>query len=293
LSTLTKILILLLTVSSFILCGIVVTYVGTADNYRQKYDDLKADRDSLSKKVKSLNKQVNEKIDQSKQLEDKLNSEVTALRVEIGELQGQLKDAEREKASLLQKVNSWASIVEDFSQTNDKQGQLLKNTLEELNEVQSEQIKQRKQLDETTVALVERMAIIETLEAEKRRLLEEKTDLQSRLDEYLRPFGKAAVAAVPVTPDRVRVRPAPMPIPAVKDIGLEGLVTAVDMKNSIAGISLGKVDGVKEGMKFHVTRGEEFLCDIVIIDVDAEEAVGVLDLVQQQPRIGDNVSTGL
>lgn len=292
-STLTKILILLLTVSSFILCGIVVTYVGTADNYRQKYDDLKADRDSLSKKVKSLNKQVNEKIDQSKQLEDKLNSEVTALRVEIGELQGQLKDAEREKASLLQKVNSWASIVEDFSQTNDKQGQLLKNTLEELNEVQSEQIKQRKQLDETTVALVERMAIIETLEAEKRRLLEEKTDLQSRLDEYLRPFGKAAVAAVPVTPDRVRVRPAPMPIPAVKDIGLEGLVTAVDMKNSIAGISLGKVDGVKEGMKFHVTRGEEFLCDIVIIDVDAEEAVGVLDLVQQQPRIGDNVSTGL
>ena len=292
-STLTKILILLLTVSSFILCGIVVTYVGTADNYRQKYDDLKADRDSLSTKAKSLNKQVNEKIDQSKQLEDKLNSEVTALRVEIGELQGQLKDAEREKASLLQKVNSWASIVEDFSQTNDKQGQLLKNTLEELNEVQSEQIKQRKQLDETTVALVERMAIIETLEAEKRRLLEEKTDLQSRLDEYLRPFGKAAVAAVPVTPDRVRVRPAPMPIPAVKDIGLEGLVTAVDMKNSIAGISLGKVDGVKEGMKFHVTRGEEFLCDIVIIDVDAEEAVGVLDLVQQQPRIGDNVSTGL
>jgi ABC-type transporter Mla subunit MlaD len=293
LSTLTKILILLLTVSSFILCGIVVTYVGTADNYRQKYDDLKADRDSLSTKAKSLNKQVNEKIDQAKQLEDKLNSEVTALRVEIGELQGQLKDAEREKASLLQKVNSWASIVEDFSQTNDKQGQLLKNTLEELNEVQSEQIKQRRQLDETTVALVERMAIIETLEAEKRRLLEEKTDLQSRLDEYLRPFGKAAVAAVPVTPDRVRVRPAPMPIPAVKDIGLEGLVTAVDMKNSIAGISLGKVDGVKEGMKFHVTRGEEFLCDIVIIDVDAEEAVGVLDLVQQQPRIGDNVSTGL
>jgi ABC-type transporter Mla subunit MlaD len=293
LSTLTKILILLLTVSSFILCGIVVTYVGTADNYRQKYDDLKADRDSLSKKVKSLNKQVNEKIDQAKQLEDKLNSEMAALRVEIGELQGQLKDAEREKASLLQKVNSWASIVEDFSQTNDKQGQLLKNTLEELNEVQSEQIKQRRQLDETTVALVERMAIIETLEAEKRRLLEEKTDLQSRLDEYLRPFGKAAVAAVPVTPDRVRVRPAPMPIPAVKDIGLEGLVTAVDMKNSIAGISLGKVDGVKEGMKFHVTRGEEFLCDIVIIDVDAEEAVGVLDLVQQQPRIGDNVSTGL
>lgn len=292
-STLTKILILLLTVSSFILCGIVVTYVGTADDYRQKYDDLKDDRDSLSKKAKSLNKQVNEKIEQAKQLEDKLNSEMAAMRVEIGELQGQLKGSEREKASLLQKVNSWASIVEDFSETNDKQGQLLKNTLAELNKVQSEQIRHRKELNETTAALVEKMAIIEALESEKRRLLEERTDLQSQLDEYLRPFGKAAVAAVPVTPDRAAARPAPMPIPAVKDISLEGLVTAVDMRNSVASISLGKVDGVKEGMKFHVTRGEEFLCDIVIIDVDAEEAVGVLDLVQQQPRIGDNVSTGL
>jgi outer membrane murein-binding lipoprotein Lpp len=292
LSTLTKILILLLTVASFVLCGIVVTYVGTADNYRQKYDQLKVERDSLSAKVKSLTKQVNEKIEQTKQLEDKLNSEVAALRAEAGELQGQLK-AEREKASLLQKVNSWASIVEDFTQTNDKQGQLLKNTLEELNKVQAEQIKQRKQLDETTAALVEKMAIIETLGAEKRRLQEEKVDLQSQLDEYLRPFGKTAVAAVPVTPEKAAARPAPMPIPGVKDIGLEGLVTAVDMKNSMAGISIGKVDGVKEGMKFHVTRGDEFLCDIVIIDVDAEEAVGVLDLVQQQPRIGDNVSTSL
>jgi hypothetical protein len=280
-------------VASFILCGIVVTYVGTADNYRQKHDQLKVERDSLSAKVKSLNKQVNEKIEQTKELEDKLNSEITALRVEMGELQGQLKDAEREKASLLQKVNSWASIVEDFSQTNDKQGQLLKNTLEELNEVQAAQIKERKQLDETAAALVEKMAIIETLEAENRRLVEERTDLQNRLDEYLLPFGKSAVAAVPVTPEMGAARPAPMLRPAVKDISLEGLVTAVDMKNSMASISLGKVDGVKEGMKFHVTRGDEFICDIVIIDVDAEEAVGVLDLIQQQPRISDNVSTNL
>jgi cell shape-determining protein MreC len=293
LSTLTKILILLLTVSSFILCGIVVTYVGTAGNYKQQYDDLKDDRDGLSRKVRAFKKQVDEKTQQKKQLEDKLSGEMTALQAQMGELEGELKNAEREKATLLQKVNSWASIVEDFSETNDKQGQLLKNTLEELNKVQAEQIKQHKELNETTTALVEKMAIIETLESEKRRLLEEKTELQSRLNEFLQPFGKASAVVVPVTPDRAVARPALMPIPAVKDIALQGLVSAVDMKNSIASISLGKVDGVKEGMKFHVTRGEEFLCDIVIIDVDAEEAVGVLDLVQQQPRIGDNVSTSL
>ena len=67
----------------------------------------------------------------------------------------------------------------------------------------------------------------------------------------------------------------------------------MDLKNSLASISLGKADNVKEGMKFYVTRGDKFICEILIIDIDAEQAVGVLERVQQQPRVGDNVSTNL
>lgn len=289
-STLTKILIVLLTLSSILLCGIVVTYVANADNYRQKYNDLRADKDSLSKKVESLTEQVNEKIEQKNQLEDKLNSEIASLKGEVSELQTSLDNAEREKAVLLQKVNNWTSITKDFYQTTDKQGQLLKNTLDELNKVQAEQIRQRKELNETTAALVEKMAIIETLESENKRILEEKTELQNRLDEFLQPVGKVAAEAVPVTPREEVARPATT---ETRDIALQGLVTAVDLKNSMASISIGTADGVKEGMKFHVTRGDEFLCDILIIDVDTEEAIGVLELVQQQPKVGDTVSTNL
>jgi hypothetical protein len=46
-------------------------------------------------------------------------------------------------------------------------------------------------------------------------------------------------------------------------------------------------------MKFHVTRGDEFICDILIIEVDTEKSVGVLELVQQLPKVGDNASTNL
>ena len=289
-STLTKILIVLLTLSSIFLCGIVVTYVANADNYRQKYDDLKTDKDSLSKKVEDLTKQVNENIEQKKQVENKLSSEITSLKAEKGELQTNLDNAEREKAALLQKVNSWTSITKDFYQTNDKQGQLLKNTLEELNKVQTEQVSQRKELDETTKALEEKMAIIETLQAENKRIQEEKTELQNRLDKFLQPIGKTAAAAVPVTPREEAARPATT---EARDIALQGLVTAVDLKNSMATISIGTADGVKEGMRFHVTRGNEFLCDILIVDADTKEAVGVLELVQQQPNVGDTVSTNL
>lgn len=289
-SKLTKILIVLLTLSSIFLCGIVVTYVANADNYRQKYEDLSTDRDSLSRKVSNLTKQVNDKTAEKQALEDQLGAEIASLKEETVRAQNALKDSEREKSLLLQKVNNFASIVDGFTQTNDQQGLLLKNTLDELNRIRTEQIKERKELNETTTSLIEKMAIIESLEAEKRQLIEEKFELQARLDEILQPTGRVAAAPVPVTQRREVVREAAA---AVSEIGLKGLITKLDLKNSLASISIGSADGVKEGMKFHVTRGDEFLCDILIIDTDTEEAVGVLDLVQQQPRIGDNVSTNL
>jgi len=81
--------------------------------------------------------------------------------------------------------------------------------------------------------------------------------------------------------------------PATMQIGLKGLVTDVDMENSLVEISIGSADGVKEGMKFYITRGQEFICDILIYDVEPEKAVGLLDLVSKQPKAGDDVSTNL
>ena len=289
-STHTKILIVLLTLFSIFLCGIVVTYVGTSDNYKEKYDGLRASEQSLRKQVSSLKKQVNEKGEQNNQLEDTLGAQIASLQTQMSELDVSLNNAEREKAALLQKVNNWASITKDFSVTTDKQGELLKNTLEELNKVQVQQVKEHKELNETTRSLIEKMAIIDTLEVEKRRILEEKIELQNRLDQLLQPVGRVSGIARPVTPARTTVRTV---LPVDHDMNLRGLVTAVDLKNSMASISIGTADGVKDGMKFHVTRGDEFLCDILIIDVDSEEAVGILELVQQAPRVGDNVSTNL
>ena len=289
-STLTKILIVLLTISSIFLCGIVVTYVANADNYKQMHDDLKAERDAFEKKAESLKTQLNEKNDEKQRTEDKLNSEITALTTKIKQVEATLKIVEAEKEDALRRVNNWASITRDFYETTDKQGQLLKNTLDELNRVNAEQIKDRKELDELTTSLEEKMAIIVMLNEKTKRLLEEKAELQSRLGDYLQPIGKEAIAPTPVTPKKAIARPI---IPETKDIELKGLIKVVDLKNSIAGISIGKAAGVKEGMKFHVTRGDEFICDILIIDVDAEEAVGVLELIKQQPKAGDNISTNL
>ena len=288
-STLTKALIILLTVASIFLCGIVVTYVANAENYRQKYTDLRNTAAAAKEKEDNAKRQLNETIKQTDQEKAKLNEVITSLRTQMGDLQAKLDAAEREKAMLLQKVNSWTAITKDFYETTDKQGQLLKNTLDELQRVQAELIKEQSDLKDTTAALIEKMAIITVLEEKSRRLLEEKTELQDKLDQVLRPFGKTAAAPTAVTPIKDKAQVAPV----TRNLELKGRVAAVDLKNSMAEISIGSADGVKESMKFHVTRGDEFICDILILDVDAEKAVGILELVQQPPKVGDNVSTSL
>ena len=40
-------------------------------------------------------------------------------------------------------------------------------------------------------------------------------------------------------------------------------------------------------------RCRAWICDILVVNVDAEEAVGVLELVEQQPKVGDKATTNL
>jgi cell shape-determining protein MreC len=290
LSNLTKILIVLLTISSIFLCGIVVTFVATSDNYRQKYNDLVSKRDALNEKAESLTRQLNEEINKKDDLEKTLNNQLATVKSNSDQLQSKLNNVEREKAELLERVNSWASITKDFSATTEKQTQTLNSALEEVKQLKEEQIKLSQQLEQTSSTLMEKMAVIESIDTKNRRLTEEKADLENRLDKLLQAGGREAVVSPPVTQETG----ATMPVkPLTEPIGLKGLVSEVDMRNSLAAISLGSADGVREGMKFHVTRGDEFICDILIVDVDVDKSVGVLELVQQAPKVGDNASTNL
>jgi hypothetical protein len=283
-------LIVLLTISSFFLCAIVVTYVATADNYKQQYNNLIAERDSLKETAEGNVKAFNEKKAEMERMEDRLSSEIAKLNIEISTLKGDLKAANDERKIMTQRVSDMASVVETTSQTSSETTKLLMDTQAQLTKVDSERIKLIAQFDDTSTTLLEKLAIIQTLQTEKKQLLEEKAELLSRMDKLLQPVGRAPEPVVTVTRPREIARPAPV---IVRKIGLRGLVTAVDSKNKMASISIGTADGVKEGMKFHVTRGDKFICDILIIDTDAEEAVGALELVQEQPRAGDTVATNL
>jgi len=292
LSTLTKILIVLLTISSIFLCGIVVTYVANAENYKQKYNEINNRERATREKERNVTEQLNKTIEQAEQQKKVLSGEIALLKQEVDSLKADLAEALRQKDDALRRVNNWAAIVMDFSKTTDKQRQLLEDTHAELKTMQAELIKEQREHKETTTALVEKMSIVAQLEEKTKRLLEEKTELQNSADQFLQQFGKAVAAPVPVTPVKEKAQVAAV----TTDIALKGLVSEVDLKNSLAQISIGSADGVKAGMRFHVVRGDVFICDILIFDVEPEKAVGVLELMeatQLQPRAGDNISTNL
>ncbi len=288
-SPLTKILIVLLTVFSILLCGIVVAYVGSATDYKKQSDTYRVQLQAEKEKQTKATEELKQRKAQFEQAERNLSQQITSLNSEISSVRGELTTAERDKANLLDEASKWKAAMASANTTYSEQGKLLENTLAELDKARADRTKMKKELDETSNELIQKLAVVETLEKKIRALEEETAELQSRLGEPLMPLGKQAAPAMPVTPRPTAVKTA---MPA-KDIDLRGLVTAVDMKNSMASLSLGSVDGVREGMKFHVTRGGNFICDILIISVDVEESIGVLELIQYQPQMGDSASTNL
>ena len=181
-STLTKILIVLLTLSSIFLCGIVVTYVANAEDYKQKNRVLRTSLSAAKENERGAKEQLEERRNEYQRLETKLNNEIAALNVKIRKVENDLTNTGREKAKLLQELTGFASEVETANQTAALQTRLFENAQNELKEAKTDQEKKRKELSDITTELNEQLAIKAILEADVRRLQEEKVQLQSKLD---------------------------------------------------------------------------------------------------------------
>jgi len=296
LSTLTKILIVILTLSSIFLCGTVVTYVSNADNWRDKYKTLKSQYDSAVEQKKSALEELKKKKKQFLTREGQLNEQINSLKTQLTKLTNHRNKLQIEKTNLENKVQSWVSITNALTKTTEDQTKLINEKLEQLKEAEAQRITLSDKLKDTEKALIEKLAIIETVQAEKKRLKEEKTKLQQKLNRILGETGLETAAPEVVTPKKEIAKPIEKMRPApTKPIGLRGKISLLDLQNSIAQLSIGSANGVRKGMKFYVTRADQFICEILIIDVEPESSVGILERLNKQnpPKTGDSVATNI
>jgi predicted Holliday junction resolvase-like endonuclease len=299
LSTLTKVLIVLVSIFSLFLCGVVASYVVTADNYKQQAE-------TNNRKWQSA-KNTQESAERAKEAADKtveatkadLGTKLTERETQITKLQGDLDTASRLNAELQQKVASMADIMANASAAVKQQTTLHEAAQQKVNTLEADRINREKELAETSQSLLEKMTIIAQHEDTIRRLTQENQDLGTRLNVYLAKYGKMAAqpptTVAPGVPGTRPVQPIAAPVQGTKALGLNGQVTAVDLRSRLVEISIGTAAGVRQDITFHITRGDQYVADIQIVEVWPDRAVGVLNLVKQgaQPQAGDKVTTNL
>ena len=293
-STLTKVLIVLLTIFSIFLCGIVVTYVAHAENQKQRADTLQTKINSAQRLQEAAEKAQADAETAAQRREAALKAEISDLNMkitksgaDIAELTRLKEEAERKATAQIDKAAIDANVSASTTQ-------LYVAAQEQIKTLLSDQTERKKDLDELNMTLMDKMAQLAQYEEKNRQLAEANQEISNRLNQYLQQYGKMTAppktATVPTGP---ALPAAPQP---TKDIALSGRVVDVDLQNNLAQISLGAAEGVKPNMRFHVIRGEQFICDIVIVKIDPDKSVGQLSLFDRsraEPRIGDAVSTNL
>jgi len=285
LSTLTKILVVLLSLFAIFLCGLTVSYVGSANNYKALYEGEQLARSTVQAENISLTDRFKEQVAKTEALETELNLQIQTKQDQINQLTVNLQQAERLKQEYQSRADSWKGVMTGFEQSVSSMIDSLKLTRDQLESSRSDNIKIQKELDQKTVNLYEKIVELQRLEAERRRILEQKTDLEKNITQLT--GSPAAQPSGVVTQTSGQAKPTP----TVAASAINGLVSELD--GSLVTLSVGTADGVEKGMVFHITRGSEFLCDVVVTDVDVNKCAGTLEMVQQSPKVGDTAATKL
>ena len=178
-STLTKTLIVLLTLSSIFLCGIVVTYVASANNFKQEYEKQKSELDAIKSLSQTKIRSADERIADSQRRADEALQKITEIEAQKAQMKVDLDTAQRSSYGCQERLTNLAGVVSGLNQTISSMDQSLTLTRAELDKARNEQVKNRKELNEITAALNEKTVQVDALENERRRLLEQKTALDA------------------------------------------------------------------------------------------------------------------
>lgn len=283
-SPLTKILVILLSLFAIFLCGAMVSFVVNTNNYKALYEQQKNLYSAAQADVANLNRLYDELQKKMKLQQEQLEEKIAALQNQNTQLIADLQNAERQSQEYQARADSWKGVLTGFEQSIRSLQESLRLTQSQLDEARAQGVKDAKELNQITTELYEKIVQLEALEADRRRLLEQKKELETKVSSGLLEMPASSA----VTPVPGPARPA-----GALSVGadIRGLVTEV--RSNMLTLSVGSADGVQKDMRFHVTRGDQFLCDVVITHVDINQSAGVLELVQQTPRVGDTASTRL
>ncbi len=261
-------------------------FVAMTDNYKEIAVE-RADRiRALESETASSDQRFIEKATQMEELRTKLYGRIQELTSQVSDLTIEKRFAESERDELKTKISNWSSAIAGFEATIATKTDLLSSTQTELDKARVEMITLGKQLNDIDSSQYEKIVQIDTLTATKKHLLEKVAQLENQAKAPGTPGSTARyVRTVTQIPGQARQARS------VTRSSLKGLVAEVGQ--SLVTISLGSSDGVTPNTIFHSTRGEDFICNVKITNIDVNKSAGVVELEMTSPRVGDTASTKL
>ncbi len=269
-STLGKIVTVLVVVAAVAVGAMSAVYVSVSTDYRATLQEVKGAVGEAREQNTALRASLTEAKGQLENLQLQKQKDVADYQTKLAEINADLTRVRGEVATrdaTLQEVNTKIGNLKDGVDA-------LNKDIAEVREAKNEAEKQAMQATDRNAELAKAL-----YDATRQR-----NDLESQLMAAQQRMVELEKQLNSIPPE---ARPARVnPLPAVD---LRGAVTRVDPANGMAQIDLGASDGVVTDMTFLVQRNGRYLGDLVVTKLDENTAIGRLQTVQGQIQEGDHV----
>ncbi len=284
-STLTKVFALLVAILSIFLCGSQVTFMTTAQNYKNKFEDQKTIAEAANLAALAAQEEL-------ANFRENQAALAISLRKSLGNLQGildsqgrELAAARKDSAVQVSRANTAVEVVDALSKSVDNMQSSQKTIWDAHNKSRAEKIEALTQYIELTRKHNQARAEIQNLTD----TLDRRTEQVAHLHETVSTL-KSQMDAVKVASEEFRSdKDVIMTPPQLLGVPIRGEV--MEIRDNKIAISVGSSSGVQENMRFWIVRGENFLGNLDIIHVRADQAVGNLSNRQGAIVSGDAVTT--
>lgn len=279
-STATKWLLAILVVFNLFMAALMSLLYGYRVSYKQELA-------STQNQLQTVREEKDQTITQLQARRDALQEEVTNLHEEKSELRNELEnttsdlqDVEDELTERDGRIKDLRSDVEQLQAERDDLQKKLANKDEQIQDLKQErdQLEERKntissQLSEVEADLRQKQVSLAEMQD---RFVNTKSNLKETeqlLTKYKKKYGSLGVDET---------------TPAV-----EGNVRAVNPNRNLVLVNLGKNEGVKQGMRFSVIRGDQYITELEVLEsYDTWSAARSISRLQQdKPKVGDVVTT--
>ena len=275
-STLGKILTVLVVLVSIAVGVLVTTEVVLREDWRERYEE----------EVRLFNKALQQRDTAFKQ-RDKVKGDWDA----DAALKQQQIETLNNQVALVTNTNT---TLRSENENQEKRLQELTEQLKGLNESLAKEVAQRdawrKERDDARKEKDDLLTMYTQLEAKHRTAL---ADLQNLKENFRQTAEKLAAAESRVVhyESLPGVKKA-LEVPALPTAKIQGMITKTDNEARVAEVNLGTDDGVVKGMKFFVyNRGQnKYLATLLVNMVSKNSAAGELSVIRGTVKVNDHVT---